>query len=71
MFIGAMHNRQGPGVTSREIEWREAIGVVPLVGVILVLAFYPQFILKRSEPTVKATIAAASSYSQPLTVAQR
>jgi NADH-quinone oxidoreductase subunit M len=71
MFIGAMHDRQGPSVTSREIEWREAVGVVPLVGVILVLAFYPQFILKRSEPTVKTTIAAVSSYSQPLTVAQR
>ncbi len=41
-----------PHVDSREIEWREAVGVVPLVAVILVLAFYPQFVLKRSEPTV-------------------
>jgi hypothetical protein len=31
---------------------------VPLVIVILVLAFYPQFGLRRSESTVKGTIAA-------------
>jgi NADH-quinone oxidoreductase subunit M len=71
MFIGAMHNRLKPGVVSREIEWREAVGIVPLVAVILVLAFYPQFVLKRTEPTVKATVVAATSYSQPLAVAQR
>jgi len=64
VFIGAMHNRQGRSVVSREIEWREAVGVVPLVGVILVLAFYPQFVLKRSEPTVKATVAAATPAPQ-------
>ena len=52
MFIGAMHNRVGPGVTSREIGWRDALAVVPLVLVILVLAFYPQFFLKRSQSTV-------------------
>ena len=32
----------------------------PIVGVILVLAFYPQFGLKRSEPSVKASIAPAA-----------
>ncbi len=52
MFIGAMHNRVGPRVTSREIGWHDALAVVPLVVVILVLAFYPQFFLKRSQPTV-------------------
>ena len=52
MFIGAMHNRVGPRVTSREIGWHDALAVVPLVAVILVLAFYPQFFLKRSQPTV-------------------
>jgi NADH-quinone oxidoreductase subunit M len=59
IFIGAMHNRVGRNVTSREITFREAAGVVPLVAVILVLAFYPQFFLKRSEPTVNQTVAAA------------
>jgi NADH-quinone oxidoreductase subunit M len=59
IFITSMQNRVGADVDSREIEWREAVGVVPLVAVILVLAFYPQFFLKRSEPTVKQTVAAA------------
>ncbi len=63
VFIGAMHNRVGPHVLSHDIEWREAVGVVPVVGVILVLAFYPQFVLKRTEPTVKASIATAQLMS--------
>jgi hypothetical protein len=47
-----MHNRTGPRVTSHEIGWRDALAVAPLVAVILVLAFYPQFFLARSQPTV-------------------
>jgi NADH-quinone oxidoreductase subunit M len=58
LFITTMHNRLGRDDVSREIEWREAAGLVPLVGVILVLAFYPQFFLKRSAPTVNETVAA-------------
>jgi NADH-quinone oxidoreductase subunit M len=61
VFIRAMHNRVGAHVGSREISLREAVAIVPVVGVILVLAFYPQFVLKRSEPTANATIAAAAS----------
>jgi NADH-quinone oxidoreductase subunit M len=52
MFINAMHNREGAPVTSREIGWHDALAVVPMVVVILVLAFYPQFFLQRSQPTV-------------------
>ena len=63
MFIGAMHNRVRPGVDSREIGWSDLSVLVPLVGVILVLAFYPQFVLKRTEPSVKASVAAASAGS--------
>jgi NADH-quinone oxidoreductase subunit M len=59
VFITTMHNRVGRGVASREITFREAAAIVPLVAVILVLAFYPQFFLKRSEPTVNQTVAAA------------
>jgi NADH-quinone oxidoreductase subunit M len=64
LFIGALHNRRGEGVQSREIGVREAVGVVPFVAVILVLAFYPQFGLTRSEPTLKATVAPAQTLSQ-------
>jgi NADH-quinone oxidoreductase subunit M len=63
MFIGAMHNRVRPGVDSREIGWSDLSVLVPLVGVILVLAIYPQFVLKRTEPSVKASVAAASAGS--------
>jgi NADH-quinone oxidoreductase subunit M len=56
-FITAMHNRVGRDVDSREITWREALGVVPFVAIILVLALYPQFGLKRSQATVNVTVA--------------
>jgi NADH-quinone oxidoreductase subunit M len=68
LLIAAMHNRVGPRVASREIELRDAVAIVPLVGVILVLAFYPQFILKRSEPTAKASIASAQAMTSRLPV---
>jgi NADH-quinone oxidoreductase subunit M len=61
VFIRSMHNRVGPNVNSREIGWRDLVGLVPLVGVILVLAFYPQFVLKRTEATVKAEVPAQST----------
>jgi NADH-quinone oxidoreductase subunit M len=59
MYIGAMHNRVGPKVASREIGIADAAAITPIVLVILVLAFYPQFGLRRSEPSVKAAIASA------------
>ena len=59
LFITAMHNRTGVKVVSREVGFGEAVAIVPIVLVVLVLAFYPQFGLKRSEPTLRATIAPA------------
>jgi NADH-quinone oxidoreductase subunit M len=63
VFIGAMHNRVKPTVDSREITRPELIAVAPLVLVIIVFAFYPQFVLKRSEPSVRAAIASAQAQS--------
>jgi NADH-quinone oxidoreductase subunit M len=57
LFIRAMHNRVGSGVQSREISMRDGAVLVPLVGVILLLALYPQFALHRSESSVKASVA--------------
>jgi NADH-quinone oxidoreductase subunit M len=57
VFIGAMHNRVGQRVASREMGVADLAALVPLTLVILVFAFYPQFALKRSEPTVRASIA--------------
>jgi NADH-quinone oxidoreductase subunit M len=59
LYILSMHNRVGPRVTSREIGLAEALPVVPIVAVILVLAFYPQFGLRRSQQSVSSSIAAA------------
>jgi NADH-quinone oxidoreductase subunit M len=56
VFIRAMHNRVRPGETSREVGVVELVGLAPLVLVILALAFYPQFVLRRSQATVNATV---------------
>jgi NADH-quinone oxidoreductase subunit M len=59
VFIRAMHNRVGPRVASRELALPDVAAIAPIVLVILALAFYPQFGLRRSEPTVKATLVPA------------
>jgi NADH-quinone oxidoreductase subunit M len=69
LFISAMHNRPGVRVGSREILIPEMAAIAPLVLVILALAFYPQFVLRRTEPSVQATVGATASH--PLTVASR
>jgi NADH-quinone oxidoreductase subunit M len=55
-FIGAMHNRTGPGVESRELTLRDGLVLVPLVLAILAFALYPQQALHDSEPATKAAI---------------
>ena len=57
LLISSMHNRLGPDVNSFELRWREAVGIVPFALIILVLAVYPQFGLRRSRATVEATVA--------------
>jgi NADH-quinone oxidoreductase subunit M len=69
VFIGAMHNRVGPKVASREIGIADLAALAPIVLVILAFAFYPQFALRRSEPTVKSSLAAEQPL--PTRVAQR
>ena len=66
LSIGAMHNRVGPRVDSRDISIRDGAVLVPLVAVILFLALYPQFALHRSEGSVKATVASAHIALTPL-----
>jgi hypothetical protein len=61
MYIRSMHNRVGPRVASFDIGIGEALPVVGLLAVILVLAFYPQFGLRRSEPSVAAAIRPADA----------
>jgi NADH-quinone oxidoreductase subunit M len=59
MFIGAMHNRTGRTVTSREMSVRDGIVLVPLVVLIIGFALYPQIALFKGERAVRQTIAPA------------
>jgi NADH-quinone oxidoreductase subunit M len=56
LYIRAMHNRVGPEVSSFEIGVGDAVPIAGLVAVILVLAFYPQFGLTRSQPSLRASL---------------
>jgi NADH-quinone oxidoreductase subunit M len=67
LYITSMHNRVGPKVSSFEISVSDAIPMVGILAVVLVLAFYPQFGLKRSEATVKRTIAPAQLFAEGFT----
>jgi NADH-quinone oxidoreductase subunit M len=61
LFIGAMHNRVGKGVQSREISLRDGVVLVPLVAVILFFAVYPQLALERSEGSTKTAVASVQA----------
>jgi NADH-quinone oxidoreductase subunit M len=63
LFIRSMHNRVGSPVASRELRLVDVLPVAGLVALILALAFYPQFGLRRSEPTVRATLHATAQAS--------
>jgi NADH:ubiquinone oxidoreductase subunit 4 (subunit M) len=56
-YIGAVHNRVGPKVQSREISVRDGAVVAPLVLVIVALAVYPQLLLSRQQATAQAAVA--------------
>ncbi len=59
LFIGTMHNRVARGVASFDLGMSELVALVPLVLVILALAFFPQFGLSRSQASVRAAVAPA------------
>ena len=54
MYIRTMHNRQGPGVTSFEMSFRDGLVIVPLVAVIVAFALFPQSAIEAGEPAVQA-----------------
>jgi NADH-quinone oxidoreductase subunit M len=63
LFIRAMHNRVGKDVQSRDIGLRDGLVLVPVIGVILFMALYPQLALHRSEGSVKTAVATAHADS--------
>jgi NADH-quinone oxidoreductase subunit M len=58
MFISSMHNRVGPKVQSRELALVDVVPVAGIVLVVLALACFPQFGLKRSEASVNSLLGA-------------
>ena len=60
MYIRAMHNREGPSVTSSEMTLRDGLVIVPLVLAILAFAVFPQRALDAGEPAVKAVSGAVT-----------
>ena len=56
-YIRAMHNRQGPAVTSFEMSLRDALVIVPLVLAIIAFALFPQRAIDAGEPAVQARVA--------------
>jgi NADH-quinone oxidoreductase subunit M len=65
LFIRAMHNRVGSGVTPREMTVRDGVVLVPIIAVILFFALYPQLALKRSERSVNRAVASAQVLTTP------
>ena len=53
-YIRAMHNRQGPAVTSFEMSFSDGLVIVPLVLVIIAFALFPQSAIDAGEPAVRA-----------------
>jgi NADH-quinone oxidoreductase subunit M len=60
-YIRAMHNRQGPAVTSFEMSLRDGLVLVPLVVAVLAFALYPQLALEAGEGAVQAVSEAATA----------
>jgi NADH-quinone oxidoreductase subunit M len=65
VFIGSMHNRVGPKVQSRELALSDVVPLAGLLLVILALAFFPQFGLRRSEASVNATYGVQATAALP------
>jgi NADH-quinone oxidoreductase subunit M len=56
LYQRSMHNPVGERASSREMTVAEGAAIVPVVAVIIALALYPQFVLKRSEDAVGASV---------------
>jgi NADH-quinone oxidoreductase subunit M len=65
LYQRTMHNRKPEGVASREIGLRDGLVLAPLVLCILGLALYPQLVLRRTDASVSAAVAATADAPAP------
>jgi NADH-quinone oxidoreductase subunit M len=56
LFQRSMHNPIGEAVQTREMTVADGAVLVPVIAAILVLALYPQLVLKRTETTAHASV---------------
>ncbi|MEX0621079.1 MAG: NADH-quinone oxidoreductase subunit M [Solirubrobacterales bacterium] len=64
MFQRTMHNPLPEGADSREISLRDGLMIVPIVLIMIVLAFCPQIILGDTADSVDATVAISKEAAQ-------
>jgi NADH-quinone oxidoreductase subunit M len=65
LYQRTMHNRLPEGAESREIGWRDAAVLGPLVACIVALALYPNLIVERGEESVLAATGAVAQQESP------
>lgn len=56
MYQRSMHNPLPDGVDSREISLRDALVVIPMVAIVVVLAFCPQLVLNETSSATDSTV---------------
>jgi len=61
LYQRAMHNPLARGAESRDLTAADGLVIVPVVAVIVALALYPQFVLKRSEFAVDSSVPPANA----------
>jgi NADH-quinone oxidoreductase subunit M len=69
-YQGAMHDRVGPEVHSREASARALAPILPLVLVTIALGVYPQLVLGRTEADTVARVAPAAELVEAETIAR-
>jgi NADH-quinone oxidoreductase subunit M len=56
MYQRSMHNRLAPGAESRELSRADFGLIAPLVAVVIALGVFPQFVLQRTERSVRSQV---------------
>lgn len=65
MYQRTMHNPLPENSDSREISLRDAIVVIPMVAIVVLLAFCPQLVLNESSNQTDATVTTVQALASP------